>query len=86
MHFHGSYLPTDVNFLLEIEDFKEITIIEKEELIQTGKKHYSDILTEEMNFPEEYLTLFNSIFEALLFRENWNAFINFDLVELYLSF
>ena len=68
MHFHGSYLPTDVNFLLEIEDFKEITIIEKEELIQTGKKHYSDILTEEMNFPEQYLTLFNSIFEENIDR------------------
>ena len=68
MHFHGSYLSTDVNFLLEIEDFTEITILEKEELIQTGKKHYSDILTEEMNFPEEYLTLFNSIFEENINR------------------
>lgn len=81
MHFHGSYLPTDVNFLLEIEDFKEITILEKEELIQTGKKHYSDILTEEMNFPEEYLTLFNSIFV-----ENINK-ISEDVIALsnYLS-
>ena len=62
MHFHGSYLSTDVKFLLEIEDFKEISILEKEELIQTGKKHYSEVLTEEMDFSEEYMTLFDTIF------------------------
>lgn len=62
MHFHGSYLPSDVNFLLEIEDFKEISILEKEELIQTGKKHYSEVLTEEMDFSEEYMRLFDIVF------------------------
>jgi hypothetical protein len=63
MHFHGSYLPNDVNFLLEIEDFKEISILEKEELIQTGKKHYSEVLTEEMDFPDDYMLLFDTIFD-----------------------
>jgi hypothetical protein len=62
MHFHGSYLPSDVNFLLEIEDFKEISILEKEELIQTGKKHYSEVLTEEMDFSDEYMRLFDTVF------------------------
>jgi len=63
MQFHGSYLVTDVQFLLEIEDFKEISILEKEELIQTGKKHYSEVLTEEMDFPDDYMTLFDQIFD-----------------------
>jgi hypothetical protein len=62
MSFSGSYLPTDVDFLLEIKDFKEISILEKERLIQTGEKHYSEVLTEEMDFPSEYLELFSKIF------------------------
>jgi len=59
MSFSGSYLPTDVDFLLEINDFQEISILEKERLIQTGEKHYSEVLTEEMDFPDEYLDLFD---------------------------
>jgi len=59
MSFSGSYLPTDVDFLLEIHDFQEISILEKERLIQSGEKHYSEVLTEEMDFPDAYLDLFN---------------------------
>ena len=62
MSFSGSYLPTDVDFLLEINDFKEISILEKERLIQTGEKHYSEVLTEEMDFPDEYLELYEKSF------------------------
>ena len=62
MSFSGSYLPTDVDFLLEIKDFQEISILEKERLIQTGEKHYSEVLTEEMDFPSQYLDLFSKIF------------------------
>ena len=62
MSFSGSYLPTDVDFLLEIKDFQEISILEKERLIQTGEKHYSEVLTREMDFPSEYLELFSKIF------------------------
>jgi hypothetical protein len=64
MSFSGSYLPTDVDFLLEINDFQEISILEKERLIQTGEKHYSEVLTEEMDFPNEYLDLFDKSFSS----------------------
>lgn len=66
MSFSGSYLPSDVDFLLEIKDFQEISILEKERLIQTGEKHYSEVLTEEMDFPEEYLDLYNKIFDKYI--------------------
>jgi hypothetical protein len=64
MSFSGSYLPTDVDFLLEINDFQEISILEKERLIQTGEKHYSEVLTEEMDFPDEYLELYDKSFAS----------------------
>ena len=63
MHFSGSYGPNDVSFLLNIENFKEISILEKEALIQSGKKHYSEVLTEEMDFPNEYLNLLNYLID-----------------------
>ncbi len=63
MAFYGSYLESDVEFLLKIRDFQEISILEKERLIQTGEKHYSEVLTEEMDFPDEYLNLFDEIFD-----------------------
>jgi hypothetical protein len=68
MHFHGSYEPNDVSFLLNIEDFKEISILEKEALIQSGEKHYSEVLTEEMDFSDEYLSLFHTIFDENIQR------------------
>ena len=64
MSFSGSYLPTDVDFLLEINDFQEISILEKERLIHTGEKHYSEVLTEEMDFPDEYLELYDKSFAS----------------------
>lgn len=46
--FSGSYLDTDVGFLLNILDKNTITntdVQQKEHLIQTGQRHYSDMLT-----------------------------------------
>lgn len=48
MYFSGSYTKDDVRFLLTVLDKKELQSTdpkEKERLIQTGKKHYSDMLT-----------------------------------------
>lgn len=45
---HGSYLPTDVQFLLNIlakDDISNTDPATKETLIQSGKSHYSDMLT-----------------------------------------
>lgn len=47
-NFSGSYLPNDVKFLLKVLDKNTVqntNISEKERLIQTGKRHYSDMLT-----------------------------------------
>ena len=49
--FSGSYLPTDVQFLLRQLNVEVTDIAEKERLIQTGQKHYSEMLSAEpLNF------------------------------------
>lgn len=59
MSFHGSYRAEDVEFLLKpipvamIED-----TLEKEHLIQTGKRHYSEMLSPEKLPSEQYRRLF----------------------------
>jgi hypothetical protein len=58
MHFHGSYLPNDVDFLLSLKNHEEISIEEKEDLLLNHKVHYSETLTKEMNIDEEYLSIF----------------------------
>jgi hypothetical protein len=57
--FHGSYLESDVIFLLKIAtNMQEIDILKKEELIQSGKKHYSEMLSPEYEPSDEYLKVF----------------------------
>lgn len=41
----GSYLPEDVTFLLRSVEIKSTDIEEKERLIQTGQKHYSEMIS-----------------------------------------
>lgn len=59
MSFHGSYRTADVEFLLKpipmalIED-----TLEKEKLIQSGKRHYSEMLSPEKLPSERYRQLF----------------------------
>lgn len=62
--FCGSYLPSDVNFLLNICHVDEISVDEKEDLL-VAKKHYSETLTQEINFSYEYINIFHQI----LFRQ-----------------
>lgn len=45
--FHGSYRPQDVTFLLNIDDIEPTSLAEKEYLIQSGKKHYSEMISVE---------------------------------------
>lgn len=47
-YFSGSYLPTDVTLLIDVVPLNSIdnpTVTDKEKLIQTGRRHYSDMLT-----------------------------------------
>ena len=56
--FTGSYRPDDVQFLLKPMTMPDTPIHIKEALIQSGKKHYSEMLTHESLPPDEYLPLF----------------------------
>ena len=58
-HFSGSYLQTDVHFLLNIKETCFVSVEEKERLIQSGQKHYSDLITKEQPPTELQLEVFN---------------------------
>ena len=56
--FTGSYRADDVQFLLKPMVVQDTPVHLKETLIQSGKKHYSQMLTHESLPPENYLPLF----------------------------
>jgi len=56
--FPGSYQADDVNFLLKRIDLAETNLEQKEQLIQSGKKHYSQMLSPEYVPSAEYLQVF----------------------------
>lgn len=56
--FPGSYKPDDVQFLLKPMTLPDTPVAIKEALIQSGKKHYSEMLTHEALPPDDYLLLF----------------------------
>ena len=61
MTFSGSYRPGDVTFLLTplpLQDFVDIS--EKERLIQSGQRHYSEMLSPESLPSPRYLDVFRS--------------------------
>lgn len=59
MPFHGSYLATDVQFLLTPLQLEMTPVDEKEHLIQSGQKHYSDMLSQEPAPSTAHLELFS---------------------------
>lgn len=61
--FHGSYQPTDVQLLLDIVDIEMTPVNIKESLIQSGKKHYSDMLSQEANPTQKHLDIFRYALE-----------------------
>jgi hypothetical protein len=61
MTFSGSYRPDDVTFLLTplpLQDFTDIP--EKERLIQSGQRHYSEMLSPESLPSNRYLEVFRT--------------------------
>lgn len=60
--FSGSYLNDDVHFLLKPIEIENTPIKEKELLIQTGKRHYSEMITKESLPSERYTLLFDQVF------------------------
>jgi hypothetical protein len=57
--FTGSYQPGDVEFLLKPVVIEMTPVDQKEELIQSGKKHYSDMLSQEPAPTQWHLDLFH---------------------------
>ena len=57
--FHGSYRPEDITFLLNIIQLKPTPVAEKERLIQSGQKHYSEMISEEKAPTAEHLKHFH---------------------------
>jgi hypothetical protein len=56
--FSGSYAADEVKFLLKPMVMQDTPIHLKEQLIQSGQKHYSELLTHEALPTDEYLQLF----------------------------
>jgi hypothetical protein len=57
--FTGSYALDDVQFLLKPITVPDTPVEIKESLIQSGRKHYSEMLTHETLPSDEYLSLFH---------------------------
>lgn len=69
MSFSGSYRRQDVQFLLKPIAFEQFTDVpQKEALIQSGQRHYSEMLTPETLPSERYLRLFRDACDANLAR------------------
>lgn len=62
--FSGSYQPEDVLFLLKPVEMAPTAVEEKEQLIQSGRRHYSEMLAPESVPDADYMTLFRKAFAA----------------------
>jgi hypothetical protein len=58
--FSGSYAPEDVTFLLKQVALKPTSLAEKEKLIQSGARHYSEMIRAEALPGADYLALFHA--------------------------
>lgn len=65
MSFCGSYRQDDVTFLLKrLPPLPPFDVAQKEKLIQSGLRHYSEMLTPETLPSQRYLEVFQSAFET----------------------
>lgn len=56
--FSGSYAPEDVTFLLKPADIAMTGVAEKEEAIQSGRRHYSEMISPETAPDQRYMDLY----------------------------
>lgn len=56
--FHGSYPPDDVTFLLRLTELEATPVEEKERLIQSGQRHYSEMISTESAPSAEHQALY----------------------------
>ena len=65
MNFCGSYRPEDVTFLLKrLPQLPFVDVARKEQLIQSGARHYSEMLSPEALPSPRYLAVFKAACEA----------------------
>ncbi|MCF2903190.1 cysteine protease StiP family protein [Pseudoalteromonas sp. OFAV1] len=57
----GSYPKNDVTFLVKLIDIEELSALEKEQQLQAGEKHYSEMISKEYKPTEEYMELFDTL-------------------------
>lgn len=76
--FSGSYLKSDVEFLLKVIDIDFTELKEKEQLIQNKKSHYSEMISKEYEPSKSYLDTFYNAFEL-----NKNKFAKDILILAY---
>lgn len=62
-HFSGSYRPDDVKILLKPIMMETLAVCEKERLIQSGQRHYSELLSRETLPSPRYLEIFHRTFD-----------------------
>ncbi|CCG42704.1 cysteine protease StiP family protein [Magnetospirillum molischianum] len=62
--FSGSYDPADVTFLLKAVVLPCVDVEEKEAAIQSGRRHYSEMLAPERAPTREYMRAFREAFEV----------------------
>ena len=70
MIFSGSYDSADVQFLLEPIDMPPTPVPEREKLIQSGERHYSELLAPEMVPSAEYIELYQEDYTNIINYEN----------------
>ncbi|MBA4162004.1 MAG: hypothetical protein C0515_08000 [Novosphingobium sp.] len=61
--FSGSYDPADVSFLLTPLDLPLMSVAEKEALLRSGKRHYSEVLSAEAPPSAAYLAAYQAALE-----------------------
>lgn len=61
--FSGSYAPGDVEFLLKRVHLAATDVAEKESLIQSGQRHYSEMISDEARPDQVYMDIFRNSWE-----------------------
>lgn len=62
--FSGSYAPGDIAFLLKEVSITATGVDEKEAAIQSGTRHYSEMISEEARPDQTYMTIFEAAWAA----------------------
>ncbi|WP_284193531.1 cysteine protease StiP family protein [Vibrio zhanjiangensis] len=79
----GSYEKNDCKFLLQETKCEFISIEEKEKLIQSGKRHYSELLNKELEPSDDYLNLFFHFTEKYKSKLAQHVFILAEKINHY---